>query len=1169
MLAFTHNSALAVPDYMALFDYDEARLAEGSGSKLLDAYISPSNVNPYAPGPDTPLAAIRAATEAERGDIFARVCALTLARDAGPTPLETRLGRALPYLRGLLTSLRDTRMSLSSAVAAQLIRQDKKVVARGWFEAPPQGVSKAMGDEARTLATAALRAGEPRRDRAFDALLEGFLASFETHCADCDAKELTQALAFAQTCLAALGRDPETFFPARAKVSGLSAADRLLEKWRNELPPPLWRFFAIVGHFEEGTGREWARLTEQMVAQTPAERGAIAERLWRMMEEARLQPEGLPFRFETLICQRGAFSKPRWAGVENWPFDKLWQALLAKRCVFAPEFALKLVSNCNVMQWSDTTSFARSLAAALPRTLEARDAVERRFAQQPCYRAPAVPRALEQQKFILLDALAAAQAGPSLESRAADARAAFEQTLRAEREKAAKALQARASEDPTSFGSLERIRKHAETRLDEHKLIPLFFAAVKLGPVPETWLGLLQEIADDVESERQELVRLAERPSSDFEFRARGAISAREALDAAAAAFGLYMRVTAAEREALLAAEDFAAHAPSGAAPSGKWAKAARELAQAPEAGGVRRILLGFMGRTGFLNIGWVGEMFGTPALRRALVWLLAFHPTEKVAKPLGELATRAFTPSERGPENELIGNACLWALSELAEGGGLPTLARIGARLRYPKTRRRLDALFEAAAAKAGRTRAEVEDEIAPRHGFDEEGVSRFALAGEAGGAEFRLSARGKAEIVWRGEGGKALKAPSPAMKLADAAGLKAAREAAREIETDYGVQAKRVETLYRSTRALGFARWREFYVDHPFVGLIARRLIWRAGDVVGMWRDGGFEDLTGTRHDVEGAKLTLWHPVEAGEAEVLAWRDRLAALGIDQPFRQAWRETYRVTDAERATGHYSNRFASHLVRQHQFMTLARLNDWSCRHRMWQDVANDEPTFVVFPEHGIYAEYWTAGVGGDDPPVADSTAYLYLTTDRVVFHRLNSEAPPNRPAALRGERLSVDEVPPVIFSEILRCCDLFVSVASIARDAQWLDRGRDARHPAWRDGVDAYWRNASEAALQANAQVRRELLARLLPALGVGERLKLDDRRLHVRGVRGAYAIHLGSGAVFHESGRHICIVPAGAPKKLALPYEGDETLALIVSKAMLLLRDDKIADPVILGQL
>ena len=102
-----------------------------------------------------------------------------------------------------------------------------------------------------------------------------------------------------------------------------------------------------------------------------------------------------------------------------------------------------------------------------------------------------------------------------------------------------------------------------------------------------------------------------------------------------------------------------------------------------------------------------------------------------------------------------------------------------------------------------------------------------------------------------------------------------------------------------------------------------------------------------------------------------------------------------------------------------------------------------------------------------------------------------------------------------------------------------------------------------------SSAQIRRELLAGLLPALGFGARLTLDDRRLHVCGVRGEYAIHLGSGAAFHSSGRHICIVPDGRPKTIALPFEGDETLALILSKAMLLLRDDEILDPVILRQL
>ena len=81
-----------------------------------------------------------------------------------------------------------------------------------------------------------------------------------------------------------------------------------------------------------------------------------------------------------------------------------------------------------------------------------------------------------------------------------------------------------------------------------------------------------------------------------------------------------------------------------------------------------------------------------------------------------------------------------------------------------------------------------------------------------------------------------------------------------------------------------------------------------------------------------------------------MLGWRNRLAALGIVQPFKQAHREVYYVTDAERATGVYSNRFAGHILRQHQMMTLARLNHWNVTHRIWADVRNDEPTHLVIP---------------------------------------------------------------------------------------------------------------------------------------------------------------------------------------------------------------------------
>ena len=199
-----------------------------------------------------------------------------------------------------------------------------------------------------------------------------------------------------------------------------------------------------------------------------------------------------------------------------------------------------------------------------------------------------------------------------------------------------------------------------------------------------------------------------------------------------------------------------------------------------------------------------------------------------------------------------------------------------------------------------------------------------------------------------------------------------------------------------------------------------------------------------------------------------------------------------------------------------------------------------------------------------------DSAAYLYLSTDRVVFHHLDADAAPNEPAKLRGAAMRVDEVPPRAFSEIMRCCDLFVAVASIAGDPNWLDRGADARHPAqWQREADAYWREAATAHLTANAETRRDLLTRLLPGLALKGRLSLDDRFVLVKGVRGAYRIHLGSAAAFRADGQHICIVPDGPPKKLALPFEGDDILAKILSKAMLLLHDDKIVDPVILRQL
>jgi hypothetical protein len=54
----------------------------------------------------------------------------------------------------------------------------------------------------------------------------------------------------------------------------------------------------------------------------------------------------------------------------------------------------------------------------------------------------------------------------------------------------------------------------------------------------------------------------------------------------------------------------------------------------------------------------------------------------------------------------------------------------------------------------------------------------------------------------------------------------------------------------------------------------------------------------------------------------------------------------------------------------------------------------------------------------------------------------------------------------------------------------------------------------------------------------------------------------------------QYLCIVPgrfkgSGPAGKIFLPFEGDQTLAVILSKALLLADDQKISDPTITQQI
>lgn len=223
-----------------------------------------------------------------------------------------------------------------------------------------------------------------------------------------------------------------------------------------------------------------------------------------------------------------------------------------------------------------------------------------------------------------------------------------------------------------------------------------------------------------------------------------------------------------------------------------------------------------------------------------------------------------------------------------------------------------------------------------------------------------------------------------------------------------------------------LSYADWREDYAGDaelaPFVG----RLIWSfevdGAPCSGLLRDGGLRGLQD--HDIDmpcrEAGVALWHPVTVSAEEVLAWRHRLQALGVSQPFRQAHRESYALTEADHHTGSYSKRFAAHILDQQRFAAL-------CRDRGWaydlQGMAGgfNVPTLAL-EAWSLAAEFWIEPLPRDG--AAAPARLPHLTTDQVCFRDLD------------GERLPLAAVPKVVFSEVLRDVELFVIGASVCNDA-------------------------------------------------------------------------------------------------------------------------------------
>ena len=564
--------------------------------------------------------------------------------------------------------------------------------------------------------------------------------------------------------------------------------------------------------------------------------------------------------------------------------------------------------------------------------------------------------------------------------------------------------------------------------------------------------------------------------------------------------------------------------------------------------------------------------------LLKGLAWLSGLREDKELARALTALALTSYKKLPGiGPRLTKVGNACISALGAMPGMDAAGQLAVLKVKVKFGTAQKEIEKALASTAQRLGLPASELDEMGVPAYGLERVGELEVPLGEHT--ALLRVEGN-TAHLEWRKADGKKSVTIPAVVKRDFAEDLKELRASVKDIERMLPAQRERLDNLFLKRKVWSFDVWRERYLDHPLVGTIVRRLIWRFTTEdrtrAGIFVDGqlvGHENQPLT--DLNPAtKVELWHPLDQAQDEILAWRDWLEQHRVQQPFKQGHREVYLLTDAERNTRVYSNRFAAHLLKQHQFNALCGARGWKNKLRLMVDDTYP-PASLSLPEWNLRAEYWIEGAGDEyGRDTTDSGAYHYLTTDQVRFYLLDAA---QRTAHAGGggynmgwrggtdEPVPLEDIPPLVLSEVMRDVDLFVGVASVGNDPNWADGGPQGRY---RD----YWQGYAFGDLSGTAKTRRETLERLLPRLKIADRATLSDRFLVVRGDLRTYKIHLGSGNILMTpNDTYLCIVSKSTDDKTSvfLPFEGDRILSIVLSKAFMLAADTKITDPTIVSQI
>lgn len=344
------------------------------------------------------------------------------------------------------------------------------------------------------------------------------------------------------------------------------------------------------------------------------------------------------------------------------------------------------------------------------------------------------------------------------------------------------------------------------------------------------------------------------------------------------------------------------------------------------------------------------------------------------------------------------------------------------------------------------------------------------------------------------------------------------------KKAKTEFTDQFSRARATFEQAMensTVFFAQEISMLFTNPVIRPLLMNLIFIAKKDTGYFKDNTLISSTGKvtqlddktplriAHAFDLYSLNVWHE----------YQKDLFDRQIKQPFKQVFRELY-VKTAEELQQFKTRRYDGNQIQPQKAYALLKTRNWLADY-----------------DYGLQKIYYNENI----------IATIYAMCD--WFSPADIEAPTIEYVAFYDRRtfknLPINDIPDIIFSEVMRDIDLVVSVAHVG-------------------GVDP-------EASHSTIEMRRAIIEFTLPLFKL-HNVDFNGNFALIKGNLADYSVHLGSGIIHQQGGTQISVLPVHSQHRgrLFLPFvDDDPKTAEVLTKILFFAEDNKIKDPFILNQI